>query len=326
MKVDTSDDDEEQEEDYDTGNDDDPDFMEIDSDEEMDGLIMNPADQRRRNAAANNNSNVVDLTGDSPAGSGDHRHSVRRANDFGRMNGNLSHMMQRGNMANASNNNNSDNNQGHEDFEMPDGIDIEEARQLEAAMFGIAYEAPASRRPMNMADPLPFVDMNASDEVLRARFDKYEQDLAFKESLRMDQEKENKRLLEEHKALREKEEAEAKEKKRRMEAEKHVEEAKLTLEEEPQPGEEDSLTIVIRFPNGEKLQRRFLKKHALNNIFAFIDSNSTAEPEGGPHKVLPRTYRLVAQHPKREIEFESEGTIGSIFKSSESLLVETLLA
>jgi len=132
----------------------------------MERLIMNPADQRRRNAAANNNSNVVDLTGDSPAGSGDHRHSMRRANDFGRMNGNLSHMMQRGNMADASNNNNSDNNQGHEDFEMPDGIDVEEARQLEVAMFGIAYEAPASRRPMNTADPLPFVVMNVSDEVL----------------------------------------------------------------------------------------------------------------------------------------------------------------
>jgi len=310
---------------YNTG-DDDPDFVEIDSDEEMERLIMNPRDERARERAERQ---IVDLTGSTPrpanlpVGSGDHRHSARRAieqaraasgGDGGRANGNLSHMMRREAAAGDQ-----------DDFIVPEGIDLEEAKQLEAAMFGVAYEAPAARRPIDPSQPLPFVDMNASDDVLRSRFEKYEQDAAFQESLRLDREKETKRVLEEHKKLLEKEEAEAKEKKRRVEAERHIEEAKSTLEEEPPAGAPDVVTIRLTFPNGEKLQRRFLKTHALKNMFAYIDSNSTAEPEGGPHKVLPKTYRLVANHPRREIEYSSEGTIGSMTSSSmEAFFVELL--
>ena len=86
-----------------------------------------------------------------------------------------------------------------DEFILPDGIDLEEAKQLEAAMFGVAYEAPEARRPIDPSQSLPFVDMNASEEVLRNRFEKYEQDAAFQESLRLDREKETKRVLEEHK-------------------------------------------------------------------------------------------------------------------------------
>ena len=91
---------------YNTG-DDDPDFVEIDSDEEMERLIMNPRDERAREKAERQ---IVDLTGSTPrptnlqAGSGDHRHSVRKAleearaagRDGGRANGNLSHDAARG--------------------------------------------------------------------------------------------------------------------------------------------------------------------------------------------------------------------------------------
>ena len=318
---------------YNTGEDD-PDFVEIDSDEEMERLIMNPRDERERERAERQ---IVDLTGSTPrpanlpVGSGDHRHSARRAleqaraaavGDGGRANGNLSHMMRR----EAANRGGGGGGGGDEDeFILPDGIDLEEAKQLEAAMFGVAYEAPEARRPIDPSRSLPFVDMNASEDVLRNRFEKYEQDAAFQESLRLDREKETKRVLEEHKKLLEKEEAEAKEKKRRVEAERHIEEAKSTLEEEPVAGTPDVVTIRLTFPNGAKLQRRFLKTHALKNMFAFIDSNSTAEPEGGPHKVLPKTYRLVAHHPRREIEYSSEGTIGSMTSSSmEAFFVELL--
>ena len=66
---------------YNTGEDD-PDFVEIDSDEEMERLIMNPRDERERERAERQ---IVDLTGSTPrpanlpVGSGDHRHSARRA-------------------------------------------------------------------------------------------------------------------------------------------------------------------------------------------------------------------------------------------------------
>ena len=182
---------------YNTGEDD-PDFVEIDSDEEMERLIMNPRDERERERAERQ---IVDLTGSTPrpanlpVGSGDHRHSARRAleqaratavGDGGRANGNLSHMM-RGEAANRG--------EGDQDeFILPDGIDLEEAKQLEAAMFGVAYEAPEARRPIDPSQSLPFVDMNASEDVLRNRFEKYEQDAAFQESLRLDREKETKRV------------------------------------------------------------------------------------------------------------------------------------
>ena len=151
---------------YDT-EEDDPDFVEIDSDEEMERLIMNPRDERERGRAERQ---IVDLTGSTPrpanlpVGSGDHRHSARRAleqaratavGDGGRANGNLPHMM-RGEAANRG--------EGDQDeFILPDGIDLEEAKQLEAAMFGVAYEAPEARRPIDTSQSLPFVDMNASD-------------------------------------------------------------------------------------------------------------------------------------------------------------------
>ena len=92
---------------------------------------------------------------------------------------------------------------------------------------------------------------------------------------------------------------------------RHIEEAKSTLEDEPAAGSPDVVTIRLTFPNSAKLQRRFLKTQSLKNMFAFIDSNSTAEPDGGPHKVLPKTYRLIAYHPRREIEY-IKGTIGSM--------------
>ena len=184
---------------YNTGEDD-PDFVEIDSDEEMERLIMNPRDERERERAERQ---IVDLTGSTPrpanlpVGSGDHRHSARRAleqaraaavGDGGRTNGNLSHMMRR----EAANRGEGD----QDEFILPDGIDLEEAKQLEAAMFGVAYEAPEARRPIDPSQSLPFVDMNASEDVLRNRFEKYEQDAAFQESLRLDREKETKRVLE----------------------------------------------------------------------------------------------------------------------------------
>ena len=50
--------------------------------------------------------------------------------DGGRANGNLSHMMRR----------EAANHGGDQDeFIVPEGIDLEEAKQLEAAMFGVAH-------------------------------------------------------------------------------------------------------------------------------------------------------------------------------------------
>ena len=98
--------------------------------------------------------------------------------------------------------------------------------------------------------------MNASEDVLRSRFEKYEQDAGVQESLIRSRKGNEESFRRAQKAIGE-EEAEAKEKKRRVEMERHIEEAKSTLEDEPAAGSPDVVTIRLAFPNSAKLQRRF---------------------------------------------------------------------
>jgi hypothetical protein len=67
----------------------------------------------------------------------------------------------------------------HEDPFLPDGINIEEARMLEAAMLGTAYEG----RMPDFANPMPPSDAPTDPAIVEERFLREEQDAAYQASL-----------------------------------------------------------------------------------------------------------------------------------------------
>lgn len=101
-----------------------------------------------------------------------------------------------------------------------------------------------------------------------------QQDEAYEESLKADQEKERKR---------EKEREEQKKVEREIQEEKDAVQRRLELKErlkmelvhqvpsEPAEDDANSISIVFKLPNGMRITRRFLKNHSLNVIRTILD-------------------------------------------------------
>ncbi|CAL51867.1 UBX [Ostreococcus tauri] len=211
--------------------------------------------------------------------------------------------------------------------DLPDGIDREEARMLEAAMLGIAYVPPANRVvDYGYSAPAP-------DHVLDARNITSETDLAYQESLRADQEKEAVRRAEE--VAREMMEAEKAEAEARAKAEREAEEAaraKLASEaadalpDEPSAEAADAVNIAFRLPDGSRVMRRFSSSHNVRTLFSFIDGYEKLHDESSRLAVEPGTYRFIAQHPRRVIEAANDSTIEQVglTHKQEALMVDLL--
>nr|CAG4636413.1 EOG090X0B12 [Eubosmina coregoni] len=127
-----------------------------------------------------------------------------------------------------------------------------------------------------------------------------EQDEAYLESLRQDQEKEEKkrreRLLEEERLreIKEQEEAEIRKKeemiRRKIDAVNYV-------PEEPDTEERGICRILVRLPKGLKLERRFLRDvHTLKELYYFI----LAHPDS------PYQFEMVTNFPKRTLQWQPE--------------------
>jgi len=100
-----------------------------------------------------------------------------------------------------------------------------------------------------------------------------EQDRAFQETLRQDQEKERKKKEEEEQKKREeeeqlrleREEAEKKEQIKRMKVELASE-----VPEEPPAGEADVVRVLVKLPGGQRLERRFRQSHSLKHLYFYV--------------------------------------------------------
>jgi len=217
------------------------------------------------------------------------------------------------------------------DIDLPDGIDREEARMLEAAMLGVAYIPPDNATASRIADYGPSAPAPAS--VLNARSITTETDRAYEESLRADQEKEAQRRAE--KIAKEMIEAEKAQAEAREKAEREAEEAARAkiaadaaeaLPEEPNIGDDDVVNIAFRLPDGSRVMRRFLSSHSARALFLFIDGYEKLHAGSSRLAVEPGTYRLVAQHPRRVIESDDAGTIAEagITHKQEALMIDLL--
>ena len=203
----------------------------------------------------------------------------------------------------------------HDFVELPDGIDREEARMLEAAMLGIPYEPPAGAGG-GAAGGLGVNGVGIgvggfgggvapSAEATEARLMRNEQDWAYEESLRLDRAKEAAAA-----AKREEEERAAAEAAVAVAAEaaaaataaeersRAIAAASDNLPEEPAAGDQGVVDVAIRLPDGRRVRRRFAKTDPLQAIFSFLVSAEHLEAG---------MYRLVAQFPRRAFENLAEG-------------------
>lgn len=212
-------------------------------------------------------------------------------------------------------------------IDLPDGIDREEARMLEAAMLGVAYVPPANR----------VVDYGASapapEHVLNSRVIADETDRAYQASLRADQEKEAARRAEQlAKEMMEAEKAEAEKRERaRVEAEERARakiamDAAEALPDEPSADAPGAVNIAFRLPDGSRVMRRFLTSHNVRTLFSFIDGYEKLHGTGARLTVEPGTYRFVAQHPRRVIEIGDGNTIEQVglTHKQEALMIDLL--
>lgn len=165
---------------------------------------------------------------------------------------------------------------------MPD-VNVEEQKMLLAALTGQAYEGDLPTQfTTSSARPL-------SPGAIERRMLREEQDLALKESLERDKEKQRQQEIEKMREM-EREESERLEKEaQERQLNETLETKKMRLPEEPQEDQDGCFVLVIRMPNGSRLKRRFSKKDSIQSAFDFVDV------EGGATDVLPGTYNLVSQ-------------------------------
>lgn len=215
-------------------------------------------------------------------------------------------------------------------FDLPDGIDREEAAMLEAAMLGVAY-APHARGGGGRNDYAPSAPAPAS--VVAARSITNETDRAYQESLIADREKAAKSRAEKvakemMDAERFKEEARVKAKRdaEEMARAKIVKEAAEALPDEPGASDEGVVNIAFKMPDGSRVTRRFLSSHSAQSLFSFIDGYEKLHAGSSRLAVEPGTYRLVAQHPRRVIEKNTPGSIESagLMHKQETLMLDLI--
>ena len=126
-----------------------------------------------------------------------------------------------------------------------------------------------------------------------------EQDAAFQESLRQDQEKERKKKEAEDAKRREEEEARRME---REEAEKKERIQRMKVElvskipDEPECGHPDAVRVLVKLPGGQRLERRFLKSNSLSSLYYYVFC----------HPESPDDFEITTNFPKKVIQCKPE--------------------
>eukprot|EP01136_Pigoraptor_vietnamica_P025925 Opistho-1_new@80356 len=128
-----------------------------------------------------------------------------------------------------------------------------------------------------------------------------EQDQAYLESLRADQEKEQRRLREIERQREEEESARMKELRAQQEKEERARQRKMKLARLPAEPTDDTLAarILVKLPNGARLDRRFPKTATVQDVYDYVDGNEI----GLDKFILVTNYpRTVLQDMGRTLE------------------------
>ena len=119
-----------------------------------------------------------------------------------------------------------------------------------------------------------------------------EQDAALQDALRQDQEKERKKKELEEQKKREEEEAESRVKEEQNRKER-IAKAKIdcagSIPPEPDKSETGVIRIVIKLPEGQRLERRFLKTDSLKYLYYYVFC----------HPESPDDFDITTNFPRR---------------------------
>lgn len=121
-----------------------------------------------------------------------------------------------------------------------------------------------------------------------------EQDKAYMESLRADQEKDRKKEEERKRKEneeREKNEREMDEVKKREQLMKLKYELVDKIPSEPSPNDPNAMRLMIKFPDGSRLERRFRKSDSVMSLYYFVFCQDAS----------PLKFQITTNFPRREL-------------------------
>lgn len=143
-----------------------------------------------------------------------------------------------------------------------------------------------------------------------------EQDTAYEASLRADREKARKKNQEKE---REKEEQKEKERELQREKDRRVR-LRESIPEEPPAEGEGILELVIKLPNGERIQRRFLKDQPLYLLYCLIYTREDAPDSFEVTTTFPRKVIPCGPPPEGDSPSDSATTFGDFGIVSKTVL------
>jgi FAS-associated factor 2 len=179
----------------------------------------------------------------------------------------------------------------------------------------VGVDSVVSRLEQGVGDNEAYLVVERQDRMERSMTQtlRQQQDAAYLESLRADQEKEKKKKEQQEKTKmeqlekqkKEDEEKQRKETLRRLKIEAGRE---VEVKGEPGAGEPDVIRMVIKLPNGTRLERRFFKSDSLKHLYLFVFSHSDAPDyfeiaTNFPKRTLPCKPCPENPHPPSFIEF-----------------------
>ncbi len=136
-----------------------------------------------------------------------------------------------------------------------------------------------------------------------------EQDRAFQETLRQDQEKERKKQEEADRKRREEEERQRLEREE-QERKENIKRMKIELAseipDEPDEKDAESVRVLVKLPGGQRLVRRFLKSHSLKYLYYYVFCHPESPDEFDITTNFPK--KVLACRPEQDpVTFEEAG-------------------
>eukprot|EP00126_Sphaerothecum_destruens_P000061 Sdes_comp10079_c0_seq1m1676 len=167
---------------------------------------------------------------------------------------------------------------------------------------------------IQMAEPMLVAERTEREERNVNQRIRQEQDLAYHESLQQDREKQRQR---EEAELRKKKQAEEEELeiarilKRKEEISNERKQRFSQLTPEPSEGGQDIISIGVKLPNGDRIQRRFHVDDSVVQLYDFV----------GGHSIEAELFSLSCSYPKRDIPLCQNTTLRQAGLLSNSLLL-----
>lgn len=132
-----------------------------------------------------------------------------------------------------------------------------------------------------------------------------QQDEAYEQSLKADQEKERLKQLEREEVLRQEQAVEderlAEQQRKEDIARQKIEMASL-VPSEPEPNHPNSISVLFKLPNGQRIERRFFSTDSLKDVYNYIFC----------HPSSPDSFEITTNFPKRVLQTKDSNAVQTL--------------